>query len=67
MRITAPLSRPAHADRFRIDLKTGQITVAPGAQLNAEGDVTNYYVEVTAIDGDEAPDSIAVTNPCFTI
>ena len=49
-----------HADRFRIDLKTGQITVAPGAVLDAEGD-TEYRVKVTAIDGDEALDSINVT------
>ena len=49
-----------HADRFRIHLKTGQITVAPGAGLDAEGD-TEYRVKVTAIDGDEALDSINVT------
>ena len=50
------------ADNFRIDLKTGQITVAPGARLNAEvPDTSVYYVKVTAIDGDEAVDSINVT------
>ena len=49
-----------HADRFRIHLRTGQITVAPGAVLDAEGD-TEYRVKVTAIDGDEALDSINVT------
>ena len=57
-------STPAtgHADRFRIDLKTGQITVAPGARLDAEvADASVYYVKVTAIDGDEALDSIDVT------
>ena len=48
-----------HADNFRIDLKTGQITVAPGARLDAEG-VTEYGVMVRAIDGDEAIDSINV-------
>ena len=51
-----------HADNFRIDLKTGQITVAPGARLDAEdADASVYYVKVTAIDGDEAVDSINVT------
>ena len=51
-----------HADNFRIDLKTGQITVAPGAQLDAEVAAASvYYVKVTAIDGDEAFDSINVT------
>ena len=49
-----------HAGKFRIDVKTGQITVAPGAGLNAE-DVAIYNVNVTAIDGDEASTTIAVT------
>ena len=50
------------ADNFRIDLKTGQITVAPGAVLDAEdANASVYNVKVTAIDGDEAVGSINVT------
>ena len=55
------------AEKFRIDVKTGQITVAPGARLdadvednaNADADAI-YNVNVTAIDGDEASSVIAV-------
>ena len=48
------------AANFRIDVETGQITVAPGASLNAETTPT-YNVKVTAIDGDEDSASINVT------
>ena len=55
------------AKKFRIDVKTGQITVAPGARLDAdvEDDADAdadaiYNVNVTAIDGDEASSVIAV-------
>ena len=52
------------AAKFRIDVKTGQITVAPGAGLEADvaalADRT-HNVTVTAIDGDEASSTIAVS------
>ena len=47
------------AGNFRIDVKTGQITVAPGASLDHETE-DDYHVKVTAIDGDEAGSDIAV-------
>ena len=52
------------AGNFRIDVKTGQITVAPGARLDADVETPAdavYNVNVTAIDGDEASSVIAVT------
>ena len=49
------------SDNFRIDVKTGQITVAPGARLDADVTDVTYNVRVTAIDGDEASRVIDVT------
>ena len=52
------------AAKFRIDVRTGQITVAPGAGLDADvetPDERTHNVNVTAIDGDEASSVIAVS------
>ena len=58
-----------HAESFRIDAETGQITVSPSAKLGAEVDGRNpdftgthtpYQVKVTATDGDGSPRDIDV-------
>ena len=56
-----------HADSFRIDAKSGQITVSPSAGLNAEATgrpgnaETPFAVTVTATDPDGRTQTIAVT------
>ncbi len=51
----------ADADSFDIATSTGQITVAEGAMLDAEGEQTEYMVEVTATDQADETASIMVT------
>ena len=51
----------ADADSFEIDSATGQITVGAGTTLDAEGEKTEYSVEVTATDQGENTDTITVT------
>ena len=49
------------ADSFEIDSETGQITVGAGTMLDAEGEKTEYSVEVTATDQGDNAVTIAVT------
>ena len=51
----------ADADSFEIDSATGQITVGAGTALDAEGEKTEYSVEVTATDQGENAVTIPVT------
>ena len=51
----------ADANSFEIDSTTGQIAVGAGTTLDAEGEKTEYSVEVTATDQGENAVTITVT------